>query len=227
MVDADIVNGITLMFDDEAEEILKEYQDIVISIARSAYYSSSAIDFFDLCQIGNLAVLTAVRSYDPAAGSNIRSYVSRIVKREIYNEAGRFLGVFTVDHRLTRLAALTNTLRQQGCSDEEIAHRLSEKSGRNITTEHVVDLYTTYVHRFLSEVPEEIEYEPYYAEDSISSILESVVNNDVDRLILGRRIMGDSTASDVAKELQITRKKVYELERVLRERIKHAIEEAT
>lgn len=214
------------MTDDEIEEILEEYKDIVARTARSAYYSSASIDLSDLCQIGNLAVLTAVKTYDPSAGSTIKSYVSKIVRREIFNEAGRFLGVFTVDSRLTSLAALAHDLTAKGLSDVEIAKNLSAKSGRNIDVDHVRDLRVAYVRRYHSDVSDEILNEDIVEESSIQEILDSVISNDLEQNILDNRIMGDIPASVVAVNLNITKKKVYEIEGVLRAKLRHAIEEA-
>src|SRR5690606_23814772 len=117
----------TQMIDDEqdTEEILNTYAPLVRRIAKSACYSSAAIDLTDLCQVGEIAVLRAIKAYDPSSGTNIRSFVAKIVRQDIYNEAARFLGVFTVDHRVTSLAAKVNQLSLAGHTDDHIAEVLN------------------------------------------------------------------------------------------------------
>lgn len=91
--------------DQDVIAILNEYHYIVKSIVRLTCHSSAAIDVHDLYQIGDLAILEAVKSYDPSCGTTIKSFVGTVVRNAIFHEAGRFLGVFTVDHRVTSLAA--------------------------------------------------------------------------------------------------------------------------
>jgi DNA-directed RNA polymerase specialized sigma subunit len=53
----------------EIDDVLEQYAPIVKSIAKNAFSSSAAIDYADLCQIGALAVLKAIKKYDPPGRS--------------------------------------------------------------------------------------------------------------------------------------------------------------
>ncbi|MCV0439764.1 MAG: sigma-70 family RNA polymerase sigma factor [Hydrogenophaga sp.] len=213
--------------DAEAIELLNEYGPIVRRIARSACYSSATIDFADLCQVGDVAVLRAIKSYNPTYGTTIKSYVARIVRQDIYNEAARFLGVFTVDHRVTSLAAKVSKLHAKGKTDEQIAETLTT-SNRKFDAEHVRDLRITYSRRQHSDLqPDDAADEGIAEESTIQEILRGVVQNDTDVAILEQRLMGDASVKEVAADLKLSQRRVYELENDLKDRIRKAIEGVT
>ncbi len=211
---------------DDYEEILNEYGPLVRRIARSACYSSAAIDLADLYQVGDIAVLRAIKAYDPSSGTTIKSFVSRIVRQDIYNEAARFLGVFTVDHRVTKLAAKVNKLYAKGHDDAEIADILNKTSNRIFDADHVKDLRIAYSRRQHSSVNEDNTLDREHADErTINDLLCSVVHNELEKSILELRILGSSSAGTVARSLKIPRRHVYQIEAELKQRIKQAIED--
>lgn len=205
-------------------EILNEYSSIVKNIARSAYYSSSTLDLNDLKQVGEIAVLQAIKSYDPSCGTTIKSFVYKVVRNEIFREAARFLGVFTVDHRVTSLAASANNMHLQGQSDEEIATMLNKGGSRNFDADHVKDLRIAYNRRHSSAIQNDDLEDLSVEESTIDSLLKNVINNESDRTILNSRILGNDTAIDTASQMNITVKRLYEMENDLKNRIRGAIE---
>lgn len=210
----------------EASELLHEYKPIVQRIAHSACYSSTSIDFTDLCRIGEFAVLRAIRAYDPSYGTNIRSFVARIVQQDIYNEAARFLGVFTVDHRVTGLASKVNKLHAKGKTDEEIAYLLS--NSRKIDADHVRDLRLAYGRRQSSELQhEDVSEKDVVEEKTIRELLNAVIHTPAESILLEKRIMGNGSVKEVAGLLQLTPKQIYEMEYRLKDRIRRAIREIT
>jgi len=205
--------------------ILEEYGPLVRCIAKSACYSSVVIDIADLRQVGEFAVLKAIKSYDPCGGTTIKSYVSRVVRNEIYREAARFLGVFTVDHRVTSLAAKINKLHASGKSDEEIVDIINTNNNRNIDVEHIRDLRIAYSRRRQDPVAEDDAfYSPPAEENTIRELLQGVVYTKEEEFVLQERIMGDTSAKDVAHQLNVTLCHIYNLERAIKERIGKAIE---
>lgn len=210
---------------DDVAALLDEYAPIVNRIARSACFSSSAIDYSDLCQVGDLAVIRAVEAYDPSCGTNIRSFVSRCVRQDVYSEAARFLGVFTVDHRVTSLAAKVNRMHNQGKTDEEIVNDLANTTTRAIDLDHIRDLRIAYARRQHSDVSEEECSACLEDEMTMNDLLDSVIKSDRERVILSHRIMGDSTIEVVAEIIGVSKKQAYALERTLKEKIRVAIED--
>jgi len=214
--------------EEEVESLLDEYRPIVTRIARSAFYSSAAIDVNDLIRVGEFAVLQAVKAYDPTCGTTIRSFVSRVVRNEIFHEAARFLGVFTVDHRVTSLAAKVNKLHAKGQSDTEIAEVLNASGSRNFDADHVRDLRIAYSRRQHSALTDDDALEEYSAEENtIQELLRGVVQNPIEQTILDERILGDKSVKDVACILCLSQRQVYDLENQLKDRIRKAIEDVT
>ena len=214
--------------DAEAIELLNEYGPNVRKIARSAHYSSASIDFADLCQVGDIAVLKAIKTYDPTQGTSIKSYVAKIVRQDVFNEAAKFLGVFTVDHRVTSLAAKVNRLYLKNKTDEEIAETLSNSGHRNFGADHVKDLRITYERRQHAELQPDDAFDEGDAEEStIRRLLEEVVKTDVEAVILEHRFMGDISATNVSVMLDISVRQLYILENDLKSRIRMAIRGVT
>lgn len=212
------------MSDSEAVELLNEYSSVVKRIARSACYSSASIDFADLCQIGDIAVLKAIKMYDPTQGTTIKSYVAKIVRQDVFNEAAKFLGVFTVDHRVTSLAAKVNKLHLKDNTDEDIAVILTKTGHRNFDADHIKDLRITYNRRHHSEIqPDDVVEEGDAQESTIMALLKDVISGATEEVILEQRLMGNSTAGDVASQLNIHVGQLYNLENDLKDRIRKAI----
>ena len=212
--------------DSDIIALLNEYSPIVKHIARSACRSSSVIDFTDLCQVGDITVLQAVKVYDPSCGASIRSFVSRVVRNEIYREAARFLGVFTVDFRVTPLAAKVHKLYTKGHSDEEIAVILSKSNDRKFDSDHVRDLRIAYGRRENVCIEETTPLEDIELDEcTIHDLLTDVAVNDTEVSILNYRILGSLSAKETADILKIKRRSVYEIENILKQRIKIAIED--
>lgn len=215
--------------DSDIIALLNEYGPIVKHIAKSACYSSATIDFSDLCQVGDLAVLQAIKTYNPSSGTTIKSYVSRIVRNEIYREAARFLGVFTVDFRITPLAAKVHKLHIKGHTDSEIAGMLKGVNNCHLDIENVRDLRITYSRKD----QELIEDENFSIKDtnleerSIHDLLSEIISGNVEKTILENRILGTISVQQTADSLNITKNKVYEIENILKERIKRMIEGMT
>lgn len=206
--------------EEEIVQILDDYRPIVRRIAHSAITSSAAVDVADFYQVGEIAVLQAVRAYDPSCGTNIRSYVSRSVRRAIFNEAARFLGVLTVDRRVTETAAKAARLFQQGHCDKEIARRLNQDLSRHFDEDHVRDLRIAYSRRHIQVEDEDRAEE---AVVSIEDFLSGIPTNENERYVLKHKILGRDTADNIAAHLSISRSLVYEIEAALTAKIEEAI----
>lgn len=209
--------------DEELLRTLENYTGFIRKVAFTAVTSSPAINVDDLFQVGQLAVLRALRSYDPTCGRNIKSYVCSCIRQDIYNEAARFLGVFTVDHRVTEMGAKINRLVGDGKTDLEIAEILNKRyPGRAWNESRVYDLRLAYSRRHAVQIdvePEEIPQSLY-----IEQFLESIVQSETDARLLQERILGDMSAQALADDMGISIKKLYNLESSLKSRIRIAIQ---
>lgn len=214
--------------DDNILQVLEEYRPLIQKIAKSAYHSSPTIDYTDLCQVGELATINAVRCYDPTRGSQFSSYVSRAIRISIYNEAARFLGVFTVDHRVTELAAKVMRLTERGKTDVEIVEYLNKKiKSRNFDLDHVRDLRLAYSRRQTYIISDDIcESNSDDTTSSVEEILSSVIVDEVDEIVLRQKLLGNKTSEQTAELAGVSVRVVTRLEGQLRERIESAIKKA-
>ena len=162
--------------------------------------------------------------YDPTQGTSIRSYVAKIVRQDVFNEAAKFLGVFTVDHRVTSLAAKVNKLHLNDKTDEEIAAILTKNCHRSFDADHIKDLRITYNRRQHSELqPDDALEEGDAKESTIMALLNDVIEGKVEEVILEQRLMGNATAGDVASRLDMHVGQLYKLENDLKDSIRQAI----
>ena len=102
---------------------MKDYLPLIHNIARSTHRSSAVIDNDDLVQIGMIAVDRAIKTHDSSRGANIKSFVTRLVRNDIYNEAARFLNVLTVDHRVKIKIPHTEPFGDVACTVSEYSLR--------------------------------------------------------------------------------------------------------
>lgn len=207
--------------EEELLRTLNEYRGFVRKIAFTAITSSSTLDVEDLCQVGELAVLRGIRTYDPTCGRNIKSYICSCIRQDIYNEAARFLGIFTVDHKVTEAGARITKLYTEGKTYSEITDILNKRyPGSNWTEERVFDTKLAYSRR--SSVS--IEHEPEVSEEAhLREFLLSLVYNDTEKFILFNRILGNYSVEATAVDLQKSIRDIYAIESALKQRIVFAI----
>lgn len=197
---------------------LESYLPIVKSVAASTHCSSNAIDFDDLCQVGLMAALRASERYKEDLGMSLESFIFKLVKQDIYRESGRFLKVFTVDSRTTRLAAKAHALEKTDKSTLEISQEC------DIDCKKVKNLLYAYNLKRQHDIPEDTG-DDCFADVIVNDILESVIYDSQEEYIMNHRITGNLSVREVSKELDISIPAVYDIEKSLRERIYKAIQE--
>jgi RNA polymerase sigma factor (sigma-70 family) len=206
-----------MMINNVNEKLLEEYVPLIRHIAKNTCCSSNALDIDDLCQVGKMALLNAVTAYDASYNTNIKSFILKSVRRAIYNEAAKFLGIFTVDHRTTELAAKINRLVNSGKTDTEISNIMK------LDPCYVQDLRLLY-----KQNQSELLDDSCVANDTeinFLDIINLVVKDEIDRAILHNRILNKKSVKELSKQLGISSKHIYERETCLRIRIRKIIEE--
>jgi RNA polymerase sigma factor (sigma-70 family) len=209
------------------DDIVRQWRPLITKLATLTYISSPAIDFDDLMRVGEFAVVRAVRTFDPSQGTKISSYINRLVRNAIFNEAGTFCGLFTVSHNITSLASKAHRLAQEGKTNEETAKILSENKSRKIDAEAVHDLRNMYERRLgKSHVYHETSADGGFdIETRVAQVLESVPRNDQERIIVKNRIVGKESIEGLAEQLNISPSQARRVERILIARIEDAIRE--
>lgn len=110
---------------DEAalDEVMRENAPLVYKIARS--FAGRGCEFEDLCQIGSIGMLKAVRSFDPALGYAFSTYAVPLIVGEIR----RFLrddGTVKVSRRLKQNAASALRARERYIAEHGVEPHVSE-----------------------------------------------------------------------------------------------------
>lgn len=215
------------MATDSAEEIIQTWAGVVRRYARRAYTSSATLDVEDLEQVGRMAAIRAVETYDPSFGTKLSSYVTRLVRQAIYNEAGRFCGLFTVAHTVTSLGAEIHRLSVDGHTDDEIAEIMSQRKNKMFDVDMVLDLRSVYEKRysapFDASSPGVEDDSPF--EQNITRVLEGSIKTQMDRAIVAQRWLADGGVDEIAEQFGVSSGTVRRAERRLRERVEAAIRE--
>jgi DNA-directed RNA polymerase specialized sigma subunit len=183
------------------------------------FTSSTVVGKEDLYRVGEMAALEALRIYDASSGASRRSFVSKLVRQEMFREAARFCGVFTVDPRTTKMAARANKLHSENWPDKKIAKELSTAS-RTLDASHIKDLRIAYTY---SAVAIFEECGSITRDIDVDVFLESVPMSNEERSICNDRILNNKNAKDVALDLNISISHLYNAEYALKERIKRAV----
>ena len=114
--------------------------------------------------------------------------------------------------------------RRNDKTDEEIAVILTKNGHRSFDADHIKDLRITYNRRKHSELQSDDALEEGDAKEStIMTLLNDVIEGKTEEVILEQRLMGNTTAEDVASQLGIHVGQLYKLENDLKVRIRQAI----
>lgn len=194
------------------EQILEEYKPLIEKIAKITYTSSSVIGIDDLIQIGKMAVINALRTFDPSCGPNLKSYINLLVRQAIFKEAGTFCGVFTLPEKVLSKASRITRLYNDGISIELI-QKLTDTSAENIK-----DLLILYRHITTVGIHDAL-YKIEQNSPDVMKFLNSLALSPIEESILWDKILGDKDVDYIAKESGLTIRNIYEIENNLKSRI--------
>lgn len=132
--------------EESTDKIYARHRGMIRSLISSIVVNnSSVVDVKDLQQVGALALVVALKSYDPSQGS-ISGYIRKCVRNALLEQANSFSAVFTTDEKARRQANAIVRMRSEGSSDEDIMTRLGIKTPATfsslleLATSHAVDL---------------------------------------------------------------------------------------
>lgn len=110
------------------EKLYSRHKGLIGSLIRSIVINNkSVVSIADLQQVGAMALIVALKTYDPSLGS-LSAYVRKCIRNALLEEANSFSGVFTVDEKLRRQANKAYRMRKTGKSDQEIMSILGIKT---------------------------------------------------------------------------------------------------
>jgi len=110
--------------EESVDKLYAQYKGLIKSLASKIVINNpSVISSEDLTQAGALALLTAIRSYDPTIGS-FKTYLRRCIINALLEQANSFNPAITVDEKVRRQVNAIIKLRGEGIEDDEIMKRL-------------------------------------------------------------------------------------------------------
>ena len=132
------------------EELIRENEGLVRSIA--ARFSCRGVEFEDLCQLGMIGMVRAIRSFDPERGCAFSTYATPLIIGEIK----RFLrddGIIKVSRDKKRLGSQLLYEKERYVAEHGREPRISElASALGITVEDAADaMSSSYPVRSISE----------------------------------------------------------------------------
>jgi len=204
------------------EETLEQYDQLIRSIANSAITSSAVSDRSDLMQVGRIAAMKAIQSYDSSYGASMRTHVRKAVRNAIYDEAARFIGPMTIaDHVITSLAAEVGRLHEDGQDDAQIASSLSRNRVRfECSEEYVRALRFLYQKRHASELSESlVDGDEFVTEDAIMRLLAQLETTPLEHSIIYERWLGTATPEMIMERHSVSRRHFQRVQGQLKTRL--------
>jgi RNA polymerase sigma factor (sigma-70 family) len=107
----------------ELQDIIVKYTNIVKSMVRRIIINGNMVSTEDLEQVGMLALVNAIRTYDSSVGS-LPSYLRACIRNAIIAEANKCCSVFTIDPRVRVQVNQIIKLRREGHDNESIMQTL-------------------------------------------------------------------------------------------------------
>lgn len=195
------------------ERLYARHKGLISSLIKSIVVNNkSVVSVADLQQVGAMALIVALKTYDPSSGT-LSSYVRRCIRNALLEEANSFSGVFTVDEKIRRQANKAHAMKKAGKSDHEIMQALGIKtegtyySLLNLVENKTVDL-------------EQIEHiaSSSIDEDGINRVLDELGLTNVERKAI-LLLIEQSSALEIEKKTGITRNQLANLKIMIGEKI--------
>lgn len=195
------------------EKIYQQHRGLIRSMINSVVVNnSSVVDTQDLQQVGAIAVIVALRSYDPSLGS-LSSYIRTCIFNALLEQANSFNGVFTVDEKVRRKANMIVKLRVQGLSDGDIMTRLGIK-----TRATFLSLLGLVTNSSVDIDQADVEIDTTLAEDDISKILDEIGLTKLEVQFVSLTTSGHSM-DDIMKTMLLKRTSLFALKASIKDKI--------
>lgn len=195
------------------EKIYQQHRGLIRSMINSIVVNNtSVVDTQDLQQVGAIAVIVALRSYDPSLGS-LPSYIRTCIFNALLEQANSFNGVFTVDEKVRRKANMIVKLRVQGLSDGDIMTRLGIK-----TRATFLSLLGLVTNSSVDIDQADVEIDTTLAEDDITKMLDEIGLTKLEVQFVNLTTSGHSM-DDIMKTMLLKRTSLFALKASIKDKI--------
>lgn len=197
------------------KEIIKQYQPMVYKIANSIYKKIDGDIYNDLIQSGYEALLNSLNKYNSGKGSLI-TYLYTSVKRAMYRERNRQVSVVHYPINLRDYLPYLYKAERLYNDDECIKSYIKKHSPLTIDRINQLLLCKKSEKSISLDVLTANKYLKYNNSIDIlldskllfTSLLKGNMLNDNEKYLLKRYYLDDMSISTIAKELNVTSKKI-------------------
>jgi RNA polymerase sigma factor (sigma-70 family) len=199
--------------EESSDKVYAQHRGLIRSLINSIVVNNpSVVDTQDLQQVGALALIVALRSYDPSLGS-FQSYIRKCIRNALLEQANSFNSVFTVDEKVRRQANAIVKMRAEGLNDEVIMTRLGVK-----TRATFLSLLGLIESRSVDLDQVDIEAEAAIEEESIFKILTEIglMESEVEFINL---VINNHSVDEITKEMGVSRSRLFEIKASIRDKI--------
>jgi len=199
--------------DESPEKIYAKHRGLIRSLINSVVVNNPAVvDTKDLQQAGAIALIIAMKSYDPSLGS-FPSYIRKCIRHALLEQANSFSSVFTVDEKVRRQANAVYKMKQRGMNDDEIMAKLGIKTRATflsllgLVDSHAVD--TDHV-----EVADSVAVE----EVNVFKVLDEIGLTEQE-LKFVNLVTSNHSMDEIGEEMGISRSSLYAIKASIRDKI--------
>lgn len=199
--------------EESTDKIYAEHRGLIRSLVNSIVVNNpSVVDAQDLQQAGALALIVALRSYDPSVGS-FQSYIRKCIQNALLEQANSFNSVFTVDEKVRRQANAIAKMRNKGISDDVIMTQLGIK-----TRATFLSLVELLENRSIDLDRTDIEIEASVEEESIFKVLNEI-GLDESEITFINLITKNCSMDEIISEMGVSRTNLYTIKASIRDKI--------
>lgn len=199
--------------EESTDKIYAQYRGLIRSLVNSIVVNNpSVVDAQDLQQAGALALIVALRSYDPSVGS-FQSYIRKCIQNALLEQANSFNNVFTVDEKVRRQANAIAKMRKRGMTDDVIMTQLGIKTRATFLS--LVELLEG---RSVELDKTDIEIEASMEEESIFKVFNEI-GLDESEVTFVNLITQNYSMDKIINEMDVSRTNLYAIKASIRDKI--------
>ena len=199
--------------DQYPDKVYLRHRGLIRSLINSIVVNNPAVvDTQDLQQAGALALVVALKSYDPSLGS-LPSYIRKCIRHALLEQANSFSNVFTVDEKVRRQANAVRRMRREGIDDAEIMAKLGIKTRATFLS--LLGLVENY-----SVDPNQIEVvdDTSPEEGSIFKVLDEIGLTEQE-LKFVNLVTSNYSMDDIVTEMAVSRSTLFVIKASIRDKI--------
>jgi RNA polymerase sigma factor (sigma-70 family) len=199
---------------DDIDQVYEKHKGLIRSLINSVVVNNpTVVSREDLHQVGALALILALKSYNPELGS-LHGYIKSCVRNALLEEANSFNGVFTTDPRLRRQANLALKLKREGKTEIEIMATLGIATKK--TLKSLINLAEGGNAVDVSSI--DIECDTALNDRELDQLLDDVGLTDIEREFISL-VVDNHTMEQIQEVMLLSRAQYYTVNASIKDKI--------